>query len=122
MIGSSWFLQIIPKYFFTVDGENPFDAEKVGSYTTRIKASEKNPHVLNHVLFWSHVLSQSKPEINIELDFEIIMIIEKLPLSGIADFAIPYDPAIYEEPEPTDQLDFFRIWSDAVNGDENDEY
>jgi hypothetical protein len=50
------------------------------------------------------------------------MIIEKLPLSGIADFAIPYDPAIYEEPEPTDQLDFFRIWSDAVNGDENDEY
>ncbi len=122
MIGSSWFLQVIPKYFFTFDGENPWNPEKVGPYTTRIKAVEKNPHVLNHVLFWSHVLSQGKPEINIELDFKTVIIIEKLPLSGIADFAIPYDPAIYEEPEPIDQLDLFKNWPDTVNEDENDEY
>lgn len=122
MIGSSWFLQVIPKYFFTVDGENPFDSEKVGSYTTKIKASERNPHVFNHVLFWSHVLSHGEAEINIELDYKTVMIIEKLPLSGLADFAIPYNPAIYEEPAPVDQLDLFESLPDTADEDENDEY
>jgi hypothetical protein len=121
MIGSSWFLQIIPKYFFTIDGEMPIDPDKVGPYTTKLKALERNPHVLNHILFWSHVLSQDKPDTKINLDFKPVMIIEKLPFLGIADFAIPYDPAIYEEPPPVEQLSMFEHWFGESDEDE-DEY
>ena len=122
LIGSSWFLQVIPKYFFTVDGVRPFDSKKVGPYTTKLKALQRNPHVLNHVLFWSDVLSQGNPAICIELDFKTVMIIEKLPLLGIADFTIPYDPAIYEEPPAVEQLDFFEYWLGTADEDEYDEY
>lgn len=62
-IGSSWFLQVVLKYFFTDDGETPCDSDLAGPYTTRIKAVERNNHVLNHVLFWTDVLSLRKPTI-----------------------------------------------------------
>jgi len=122
LIGSSWFLQVIPKYFFTVDGVRPFDSKKVGPYTTKLKALERNPHVLNHVLFWSDVLSQGRRAIYINLDFKTVMIIERLPLLGIADFAIPYDPAIYEEPPAAEQLDFLKPWFNTADEDDYDEY
>lgn len=95
-IGSSWFLQVIPKYFFTEDGEIPCSKELVGPYTTGIKAVERNLHVFNHVLFWSDVLSSRHPVIKLSLYFKTIMTIEKLPLSGIANFAIADDPAVYD--------------------------
>lgn len=104
-ISQSWYLEIIPKYFFTEDGEVPYDSKKVGPYTTKIKAMERNIHVLNHVLFWADVLSGSKPVIDIKLDFKTAMIIEKKPLSAIANFAIPHDPALYEETIDTGQMD-----------------
>lgn len=103
-IGQAWFLQIIPKYLFTEDGIFPWDPTKVGEYTTQIKASETNQHVLNHVLFWADVLSRSrrgsysKAEIVFELEKQIVMIIDKMPVSGIAEFGIPFDPAVFEEP------------------------
>jgi hypothetical protein len=101
MIGSSWYLQIIPKYFFTVDGETPYDRDKIGPYTTRLKARERNIHVLNHVLFWADVLSMRTPAIELKLDYKTVMVVEKLPVSGTAHFAIPFDPAIYEESDDT---------------------
>lgn len=121
-IGSSWFLQIVPKYFFTDDGENPCASDLVGPYTTKIKAVERNNHVLNHVLFWTDVLSLRKPSIELSLYYRTVMVIEKLPISGITDFAIPDDPAIYED--DTGQLDFFSAMSTGAESDEdeNDEY
>jgi hypothetical protein len=116
LFGNSWFLQILPMYFFTVDGRIPWNTEKVGPYTTQIKAQETNQPVLNHVLFWSYVLSGSNAQgktINIALDHgntsksKPIMSIEKMPVTGITDFAIPYDPATYEEPQVNNQISFF---------------
>jgi hypothetical protein len=66
-------------------------------------------------------LSQDKPDTKINLDFKPVMIIEKLPFLGIADFAIPYDPAIYEEPPPVEQLSMFEHWFGESDEDE-DEY
>jgi len=103
-IGDSWFLQIVPRYFFTEDGEIPCHGDMVGPYTTKLKAREWNPQVLNHVLFWSDVISQGQPEIQIKLHQYTLVRIERLPHSGIAPFAIPGDPAIYYEEETT-QLD-----------------
>jgi len=54
-IGNTWYLQVIPKYFYTHDGHTPYDRDKTGPYTTKLKARERNIHVLNHVLFWSDV-------------------------------------------------------------------
>lgn len=111
-IGTSWFLQIIPKYLFTVDGINIWDTEKVGSYTTRQKARERNPHVLNHILFWADYLSQGKSRIEVELDYKPLMLIEKMPQTGIADFAITDDPAIYDEPPEVLQPNLFSFLTD----------
>jgi hypothetical protein len=118
--GSAWYLQLIPKYFFTVDGEQPYDNERVGALTTKIKAVERNNHVLNHLLFWADVLSQHQPTINLRLFGRKIMTIEKEPMSGIANFAIPNDPATYEE-EDSSQLDFSNTLLMPSRSDEEDE-
>ena len=113
VIGESWYLQILPKYFFTEDGKSPYDSSRVGELTTKIKAQEANANVLNDVLFWADVLSGGNVDtdkIEIRLDFRMVMIMEKMPVSGIADFSIPLDPAIYEEPEPSGQLYFSNLF------------
>lgn len=107
VIGSNWFFEISPKYFFTTDGETAWDSEKVGPYTTRKKAVEHNPHVFNHVLFWAEYLSQKKGNIQMRLDGDVVLVIEKMPFIGLAKFAITDDPAIYEEPPEDSQMDFF---------------
>lgn len=109
-ISSTWYLQILPKYFYTIDGEEPYDRDKIGPYTTRLKAAERNLHVLNHVLFWADVLSMRNPVIELTLDQKIAMVIEKMPLSGTAHFAISQDPALYEEEdsESSGQLELFN--------------
>jgi hypothetical protein len=119
-IGTSWFLQVIPKYFFTEDGTTPCRSDLVGPYTTGIKAVERNLHVLNHVLFWCDVLSLRQPEIRLTLNYKTLLTIEKQPLNGIAEFAIADDPAIYEVAES--QLDFFSAAVKPADEDDNDEY
>jgi hypothetical protein len=121
-IGLSWFLQINPKYFFTCDGTQPYDNERVGSLTTKIKAREFNNHVLNHILFWADMLSQHQPVIHLKLFSRKIMVIEKEPMSGVANFAIPNDPAVYEA-DDTPQIDFsaMLLSSEDEDEDQNDE-
>jgi len=110
--GAGWYLQIIPKYFFTYDGFSAYDRDKVGPYTTQIKAMETNQHALNHVLFWADAMDlaassgERSSEIKIVFESRTVMIIDKLPYFGTTDFAIPFDPAVFEEPEPTGQLGF----------------
>jgi hypothetical protein len=126
MIGDEWFLQVIPKYFFTVDGVIPWDSEKVGSYTTQIKADENNYHFLNHVLFWADILSRANPpaakkdEIVFTLDLHAVLIVQKLPISGIAKFAIPFDPATFEDDiEHPVQIDMFSLLSPTEDDNDN---
>lgn len=110
--GGAWFLRIVPKYFFTEDGEKPCDGELVGPYTTSLKADEHNSQVLNHVLFWADVLSLQKPSIDVQLDGKSVMLIDKMPLTGIARFAIPDDPATYEEKVTSTQQSMFDFVAD----------
>lgn len=122
LIGDTWYLQVIPKYYFTEDGSIPYDKDKVGSYTTQIKSMENNQHVLNHILFWADVLSwptkrsENKDMIEICVENKPVVLIRKLPSWGIANFAISYDPAVYDEPPLTRQLNF-----DWFNRDEDAE-
>ncbi len=117
--GGKWFLRIMPKYFFTDDGVKPCDGELVGPYTTSLKADEHNSQVLNHVLFWADVLALKKSTIEVLLDGMTIMQIDKMPLNGIASFAIPDDPATYEEKAPSLQRSLFDIAEvDEEGGDD----
>lgn len=105
----SWYLEIVPKYFFTQDGEIPYDSEKAGPYTTRKKALEHNISVLNHVLFWVDVLSLGADLIEMRLGQRLLVQIEKQPLTGLAPFAIPSDPAVSDEADAAPhQLDLFE--------------
>ncbi len=125
-LGEHWFLQIIPRYFFTTDGVLLFDNTKVGSYTTKIKAREVNYHVLNHILFWSDVLSwpgsspDKRTRIVISLDNSPVMKIDKLPISAIAAFAILDDPAEYREPDPSKQLSLMEWFDQDKKGEDDD--
>ena len=109
-IGEKWYLQIIPRYYFTVDGSFPYDPSKVGSLTTKIKAKEINYNVLYHVLFWADVLSwpgerpENRKKAIISYNSQKIIVINKLPCSGIAPFSIPADPAIYLDIKPSGQM------------------
>jgi len=113
-----WFLEIVPKYFFTLDGEIPCDSDLVGPYTTSLKAQEYNNHVLNHVLFWSDILSQRRENIRISLFGHTIMVIQKQPLFLVAPFAIPDDPATFEEKPPPRDATLFKL---DRTGDEDDD-
>lgn len=125
--GDSWFLQIMPMYFFTSDGESPYDPDRVGPLTTKIKAMETNSSVLNHILFWSNVIAgigSKSPTASISLDgrtgaIKPAMIIETLPVSGISDFAIRYDPAVYEEQEGPIQTSLFASLNRQPSLDED---
>ncbi|MBI4675730.1 MAG: DUF4365 domain-containing protein [Chloroflexi bacterium] len=95
IIGKAWYLQIIPKYLYTVDGEIPFDSTKVGPYTTSIKAKERNIHVLNHVLFWSDVLSRGEKNVSIWLDSRVLnMKIQRLAWQSLARLGKTYPVCI----------------------------
>jgi hypothetical protein len=107
-VSDAWFLRIIPKYFFTTDGDTPCDSDLVGPYTTKLKAMERNLHVLNHVLFWADTLAQGKDYISCALDHHMVLNIDRQPMTGLADFAILDDPATFEEKGPLKQLDLFR--------------
>ena len=121
-VGSSLSLEVVPRYLFTIDGKTLWDSEKIGPYTTRIKAQERNTHVLADVLFWSDILSQGHPEILLQLDNRTVMVIGKLPIHGTADFAIAIDPATsYEEPDNIGQLDLFD-WTTEEDNEDDDEF
>jgi hypothetical protein len=119
-IGDSWFLQIIPQYLFTYDGKEPCDTEIVGPYTTRIKADESNQNVLNHVLFWGKAITGLRGESKKSMIWlehpeksrgEPIMVIDRIPMTGVTEFAIPYDPATFDEPErPNIQTSLFAVF------------
>ena len=125
----SWFLQIIPMYFFTSDGKSPYESDRVGPLTTKKKSLETNISVLNHVLFWSNVLAgvgSRSSSASIWLDNKSqmkkpAMVIETLPVSGISDFAIPYDPAIYEEPQGPEQTSLFASLNQLAGIEEEGE-
>lgn len=118
--GAQWYLHINPKYLFTEDGEKPCEKDFVGPYTTMLKAKEHNIQVLNHVLFWADVLSLGKQSIEMKLSDRLVLTVEKTPHAGIAGFAIPEDPATFEEAVDTGQQLLFTL--DDSDGGDFDEY
>jgi hypothetical protein len=59
---------------------------------------EHNYQVLNHVLFWSDVLANGKPVIELSFDGRIMARIDREPETSVIEAAIIQDPARYEEP------------------------
>lgn len=113
--GNIWFLEIQPKYLFTTDGKTPCDPSMVGPYTTRLKALEHNPQVLNHVLFWAHTLARGSRTIEMKLFGESVVTIDSKPLEFLSDFGLPLDPATFEETDPSKPIQMSLIGFDELD-------
>ena len=121
LLGSELFLQITPKYLFTENGETPCERDFVGPYTTRLKANEHNPQVLNHVLFWSWYMADGKDQIVIRDCGRDLLKIERMPVVAVSPFALPLDPAIYDEPTTVTRQPLLFGEPDEEYEEENDE-
>lgn len=119
--GEEWYLQILPKYFYTTDGETPCDPDLVGPYTTSQKADEHNSQVMNHVMFWAYTLAGGAEHVQIKLYGKRLMKLRTLPFFLVAPFAIPDDPAIYEEKAPPMQRALFALNGDDEEDEEGDD-
>jgi hypothetical protein len=117
--GPAWYLQVSPGYHITLDGRTPYPRERVGPLVTKIKSRERNPHVLNHVLFWTDVLARGNSSIILRLEDRPVLEIEKLVTSGEANFAILADPAFIEDPAEitSSQPDFLEAMFGAEDPD-----
>lgn len=106
-LGSVWCLQIEPMYLFTTDGREPWEGKRAREYAIQKKAKETNQHVLNHVLFWSSFLARSRAKDDIEVGTDAggtpLIVLERMPAHGVAEFAVPHDPAVFDPIEPQGQ-------------------
>lgn len=84
---------------------------------------EFNPQVLNHVLFWADFLARGQEQITYESEGSTVLQIDREPLHSVAPFAIPDDPALYEEKPPSTQMNLFALANvpDMDEGDDDDE-
>ncbi|MFH5884017.1 DUF4365 domain-containing protein [Halalkalibaculum sp. DA3122] len=111
-IGDEWYMQLMPKFFLTSDGETPYESKRIGRLVTKVKALNYNPGALNDVLFWSDVLASNtgksvrKRDIEIELFYRPILIIERMPVHGNTNFAPFVDAAPLNKEDSQDQLTF----------------
>lgn len=54
------------------------------------------------------------------MDLHAVLVIQKLPVSGIAKFAIPFDPATFEDDvERSVQIDMFSLLSPKDDSDDH---
>lgn len=86
--GSKWAIYLKPMHYFTVDGEKQWRGETARSYAIKNRVKEYNPQYLNHVLFWSFILSNGKPEFSLKLDYKTIVTIKGSPESINVSFGI----------------------------------
>jgi hypothetical protein len=65
LLNTTFFLRVEPTYIFTKDGREPLDGKSVGRLSIQWSGKQQNPDVLRAILFWSHVLSDGRPQIRI---------------------------------------------------------
>lgn len=120
--GENWFFEVKPKYLFTIDGRQPCDSDLVGPYTTSQKAKDRNIQVLNHVLFFGQFLAQKRNQIEMKVFDEVVLTIEPTPITSVANFALPLDPAVLEDDGPEHQLSLFGWVDDEAFEEPSDEH
>jgi len=90
-IDDEFFLQLVPRWTFTVDGRNPMTGKDVTIFSTKWTTKEHNLSVFYHVRFWSNLLSKSSDKISIrlgneKLDVDITPAVIELPVGLEGDF------------------------------------
>jgi hypothetical protein len=61
------FLQLIPGWTFTIDGEHSISPREIGSLSSKWTHNEYNSSVLYHIRFWSFILSKGQEKISMKL-------------------------------------------------------
>lgn len=85
------FLQLVPGWTFTFDGEHSLSGKDVSIFSTKWTTKERNPSVFYHIRFWSNLLSHSSDLISIRLGNEKLTVdvtpaVIELPVGIQGDF------------------------------------
>ena len=85
------YLQLVPGWTFTVDGENSMSGKDVGIFSTKWTTNEYNPSVFYNVRFWTNLLSNSTDKISIrlgneKLEVDTIPSVIEIPVGIDGDF------------------------------------
>ena len=87
-IGDSWAFLLDPRHFYSQDGTTKWNSKLAISHLIRNRAREYNAQYLNHILFWSYVLSSGDKEFGLRLDNHDVARVSGYPAGVYANFGI----------------------------------
>ena len=90
-INNDLYLQLVPVWAFTSDGQTPLTGKEVGSFSTKWTAKEYNLSVFYNIRFWSSLLAKKSSKIsmrlgNEKLDVDITPSVIELPVGIDGDY------------------------------------
>lgn len=119
VIDNDIFLQIVPGWTFTSDGENAISPREVGSLSSKWTHNEYNSSVFYHIRFWCFILSKGQEKISIKLADDIPLEVDITPAISDISVGVEYDQLsiekVFEVAEDDTKADF------NTNEIENDE-
>ena len=102
--GDRWGLQLLPTYVFTFNGYSQrLPGERNGPLATRKLAREYNAHVDSHLVFWTTVLSDEKPDIVLENALGSFIQLRSTPISCVLHTLEPQPEEETEESSVDDE-------------------
>lgn len=121
-LDENWYIQIVPRYHWTVDGFEYMDGKSANKYSTGVQSREFNQAVMYQVLFWSHILavSRNNPRISIKCGYNNKQLIEadRVPVHCEADFGIRQDPPKEIEAEKPPLPSLFEFENTELDHDD----
>jgi hypothetical protein len=122
LFNATSFLRLEPTYIFTRNGREPLDGKSVGRLSIQWSGKQQNPDVLRAILFWSHILSDGRPQIRIAvgsgfLTASIVPALARTSFGAAGDYI--RIGALVQEFDPT--LDEIVAEAEIVERDEEDE-
>lgn len=86
-----WGLFIDPSHYYSLDGGfDKWTGEAARSHAIRFRSREYNQHMLNHILFWAHFLSDGQDEWLMSADENVLLKISGQIPKLKANFGIPF--------------------------------
>lgn len=98
-ISNHIYLQINPKYYFTLDGRETLSPEKITKYTNYLTSRERNANIVNQIHFYLNYFSEGKSLIDVWNFNEVEIKLKSEPLKFNVNFGIPLDVQAREKKE-----------------------
>lgn len=122
LINNEIFLQLIPGWTFTFDGEHSISPREIGSLSSKWTHNEYNSSVFYHIRFWCYILSKGQDKISIKLADGLQLDVDIIPAVSDISVGIEGDQLsiekMFEVAENDTKADFN---TDQIENDEEEE-